>query len=624
MMSIKEGILGFILASALFFSEEVFSFAGEEINDMVELETVLVTSSRIPEKLSERTRSTSIITAEEIESMPIHSVPELLNYLAGVDMRQRNLYGVQVDMSIRGSSFEQVLVLIDGINFNDPQTGHHSMDLPLALEDIDRIEILRGNGSSLYGANAFGGVVNIITSKPTRKRPTRVKLSSGSHETCLANFSHTFKLDKFGSRFSFEKEKSDGHRSGTDFDNWGVFSSSTLDLSEGFLDLTWGYREKEFGADKFYGFYPSRERTRTTFGSAKLQYEGMKGINIEPRIYYRKHDDKFVLKRKEPDLYTNDHENLKYGGEVTCYLSLNSWGDMVFGGETGQEEIDSDGIRGGLRAEALGDHRRHNEALYAEYRNIFKNLRINLGTRFDHNSQYGDELSPSLSIGRRISNCLNLRLSLGRSFRAPTFTELYYQDPRKIGNPDLDTESAWSYELGGDYDLKSWIQVSITFFMREEDDLIDWVGLKSQPKQSRIYQVMNISDVRVRGVESQMKMKIGRLANLTGNYTFIYKDAKLDSKFISLYALDYPKHIFSFHINQSLPYKIKGVLGGVYKKRIKDGGYFMLNMRLSKKTGFLSMYIDCTNLLNKQYEDLLGARMPGTWIMLGLSLSKFL
>jgi iron complex outermembrane receptor protein len=467
-------------------------------------------------------------------------------------------------------------------------------------------------------------VINIITKKPAFKRRTRITSFSGSHETYQTSFSHTLNRDRFGTRLSLEKEESDGHRSGTDFDNWGILSASTLDLPEGLLDFSGGFKEKKFGADNFYGFFPSQEETRTAFGTVKLQYEGIKGITLEPKIYYREHDDKFILIREEPNVYTNDHKNIKYGGEITCYIPLKSWGDIVFGGEMGQEEIDSDGIRKVeqkvLEVPALGEHRRRSEALYTEYRKSFKNFWINLGGRFDHNSQYGDELSPSLSLGGVLSDRFKLRLSIGRSFRAPTFTELYYQDPRKIGNPDLETERAWSYELGGDLNLKAWMRASITLFMREEDDLIDWVGLKSEPESTRIYYVKNISEVTVRGVESQLKLKIGGSTNLTGSYTFIHKDAELDGQFVSLYALDYPKHLFSFNIDQNLPYGLKGVLGGVYKKRIRNGGYFTMDLRLSKKVGGFSLFVKGTNLLNKKYEDILGAEMPGTWIMGGMEI----
>ncbi|MBW1679622.1 MAG: TonB-dependent receptor [Deltaproteobacteria bacterium] len=608
-----------IITLSLIILNTVSSLAGAtDETEVTELEPVLVTASRIPTKLSKKTRSISTITDKEIESMPVNSVPELLNYLAGIDMRQRNLYGVQADASIRGSSFDQVLILIDGINFNDPQTGHLSLDLPLALEDIERIEVLRGHGSSLYGANAFGGVINIITKKPASKRLTQIKASTGSSETYRANFSHTVNLSKFDTRLSLEKEKSNGYRSGTDFDHWGIFSNSTVAFPKSLLDLSLGFKDKKFGADSFYVPFSSQERTKTKFGTVKFQYEGIKNFTIEPKIYYREHYDKFILKRENPALYTNCHKNYKYGGEITCYISLNSWGDMVFGGEMGEEKIRSHGIRQGSRADALGRHRRQNHAIYTEYRSPFESFWVNVGGRFDHNSHYGDEFSPSLSLGWRFSDSFKLRFSLGRSFRAPTFTDLYYRDPIKRGNPDLKPEQAWSYELGGDFNLKPWMQGSITLFMRDEDDLIDWVGLKSEPDNNRIYYVKNISEVKVKGVESELKLKIGKSTHLTGGYTFIHKDPELESRYVSLYALNYPKHLLNFKIAQSLPYGIKGVLGGVYKKRIEKGGYFTLDLKLSKKVGRYSLFISGTNLLNKKYEDILGAEMPGVWISGGI------
>lgn len=226
--------------------------------DLHGLEPVIITTTRTPTKLSHITRSASIIDASDIKNSTAHSVEELLKYALGVDIMQRGPYGVQADSGIRGSTFSQVLILVNGVRVNDPQIAHHNFDLGLTLKDIERIEVLRGHGSSLYGADAFGGIINIITKKPDKVK--YADISYGEYNTSLINGGFSEKRGNFGTSLSFEKKKSDGYRYDTDFDITTLSSNSTLNLPDlGSLNFLVGYTGKEFGANDFYGAYPSKE-----------------------------------------------------------------------------------------------------------------------------------------------------------------------------------------------------------------------------------------------------------------------------------------------------------------------------------------------------------------------------
>ena len=403
------------------------------------LEPVVITATRTPTELSQLARSVSVIDAMEIRNSGARSVEEVLEYSMGVDMRQRGPFGVQADPSIRGSTFSQVITLIDGIRVNDPQTAHHNFDLAVTLDSIERIEILHGHGSSLYGPDAFGGVINIITKAPG-KGGKHVDLSYGDHSTAIFNGGFSEKRGNLGSFFSLEKRKSDGYRGDTDFDTTTLSSNSTIEMPDfGSLGLFLGYTDKEFGANDFYADYPSREWTDTLFMSAGAELR--KGVLLEPKIYYRRHKDKFVLDNAKPDWYVNNHTTHIYGAEIQSSIPLGTLGTVVLGGEGVEERIESSN---------LGDHDAFRSAIYADGEAYFADRFIlNLGIRGDNHSTYGFELSPSARAGWKISS-FKLRSSVGRSFRAPSFTDLYYESPANMGNPDLEPEKAWSYELGAD------------------------------------------------------------------------------------------------------------------------------------------------------------------------------
>ena len=245
--------LGFAIAPVARGADE---YGGDSV---YRLEPVVITATRTPKGLSPLARNVSVIDSEDIRNSGARSVEELLKYSLCVDIRQRGPFGVQADPSIRGANFSQVMILINGVKVNDPQTAHHNFDLGLTLDSIERVEILHGHGSSLYGPDAFGGVINIITKKP-EKGSGYVDVSYGDHSTSIVNGGFSEKSGDFGSSFSVEKRKSDGYRPDTDFDVTTLSSNSTLEMPDlGSLELLLGYTDKEFGANDFYADYPSRE-----------------------------------------------------------------------------------------------------------------------------------------------------------------------------------------------------------------------------------------------------------------------------------------------------------------------------------------------------------------------------
>jgi len=597
----------FLLFLLLLFkcSHTLASFLEEE-SYLGDLGTVVITGTRIPQPASLVLRNVSIITANEIQYFPVHSSVEVLKYVPGVDLRERGPFGVQADLGLRGATFPQALVLVDGMRMNDPQTGHHNLDLPVNLADLERVEILHGHGSSIYGADAFGGVVNFVTRVP-QSRKVLLEAFAGGNRTGGGTFSFSDRFGNFGTLFSLGGKMSDGYRFDTDFTHFSFFSNSRLDFSQASIGLSLGYSEKEFGANDFYGDWPSREWTNTILGNIKAQWENWKNWAVESRLYYREHDDKFIGDITRSDSYANYHTTYLYGGEVQLRTQLEKVGELVMGGEVAREDIDST---------RLGNHSNTRAAIYTEYGAFTgKKYTFNPGIRIDHHSRWGWQFSPGVSIGYRPCARTSFHSSFGRSFRAPDYTELYYWSPKNVGNPQLVVEEAWSYELGGDFRLNNWLHSTATVFLREGRNLVDWVRKDSLSP----WEATKIKNLDTYGVESVFDVGFDDLTRFSLGYTFLESESQELENYVSKYALSHPRHQVFLGIGFPLIWGIRQNLKGRYKQGLGGKGYFVLDTLLSKSLGQVEFRLGATNLLDASYEEIPGVPMPGTSFDCGIN-----
>ena len=579
----------------------------EEESYLGDLGTVVITGTRIPRPASFTLRNVSVIGSDEINSSPVHSVTEVLKYAPGVDLQERGPYGVQADLGLRGATFQQVLILLNGVRMNDPQTGHHNLDLPINLDDLERIEVLHGHGSSLYGADAFGGVVNLITKAPEHHKAS-FEAFAGENGTRGGTFSFSDWLGNFGTRFSVGGNMSDGYRFDTDFKHFSFSSNSILDISKGSIGFSVGYLEKEFGANGFYGNWPSREWTNTISGNIRAQTEKWNNLVVESRLYYRQHDDKFIGDVTDADSYVNYHTTYIYGSEVQLRTLSEKKGEFVLGLEVAKEELEST---------RLGDHSNVRVAIYTEYGvSLGRRFALNPGIRIDHHSEWGWQSSPAINIGYHLSRQVRLRSSFGRSFRPPDYTELYYWSPKNVGNPRLVVEEAWSSEFGGDFGLNTWLHFRTTLLLRKERNLIDWVKRDSLSP----WEAVKITKVYTYGVESLFEIGLKSSTNLFLGHSFLKSESEELENYISKYAMTHPQHQVSLGIDFPLLWEIHQNLKGIYKQRSHRGGYFILDTRLSKTLGHLEFHLGATNLLDISYEEIPGAPMPGSSLDCGIKL----
>jgi outer membrane cobalamin receptor len=559
-------------------------------------ERVVVTANATPVPFENLSRAVTVLTREDIRNLPVHSIADILALTTSADIRSRSPFGLQGDISIRGSAFSQILVLVDGVRMNDSQTAHHNTDFPVQLQDIERVEVLLGPGSSIYGADAFGGVVNIITRREAD--PARASISAGQDGFIGGSFSTGFhrggaqqSISASGSRssgFQYDREFRDVAVSG----RTGFGNRSSLFVS---------YVNKEFGANGFYGPLPSREWTNQTFVSFERRWIGRSDTGSIIQGYFRTHGDRFILDIRTPDTAANSHRSYSTGAIIKTNYRLTDAGTVTLGGEVGSDWITSN---------TLGDHSFARMSLFTELRWLFgKAITIYPGLRFDYYSNFGSAMNPSLSGSWWVLPRLRLRSSVGRAFRIPTFTELYYTIPHYYEARDsLKPESAWSTELGADFiPAKNWLGF-LTLYSRQERNVIDWIRLSTADP----WRTDNIRKLHTIGAEIGLERSLGSRGRITMQYGRISTDAgRIDYE--SKYVLDYARDSWSASTWFPIPFRFGYKQNLAFKKRADGRSYWLMDGRLERRFQRFTAALDFMNLLNTHYQEVKDVDMPGRW-----------
>ncbi|MCX5686430.1 MAG: TonB-dependent receptor [Candidatus Omnitrophica bacterium] len=575
------------------------------------LEKIVVTPSRLVSDSAETGRSINILDSPAIALSSYNAIPDIIGNIGGIDIRRRGPEGVQSDVNIRGATFEENTVLIDGIRINDPQTGHYTMDLPVTLADVDRIEILKGPASSVYGPNSFGGVINIITKKPEGPKIS-LDASGGSFDYFNTLLSAAFPIGILGNRFTIEESRSTGYMPETEFNILSLSDSGVIKTDFGDYNFLFGYTKKDFGADTFYVPTYSNEEEHTDTRFFKIDGVIEKGgLKMTPKLFLRRHWDKFIIDRNQPGGMTNYHTNYSYGVELDFVLN-NNFMDAAYGFEVSRDTIDSTNIQ---------THSRTNDDMFFELSpHLLEKLAVNLGMRWDHSSGFNWAISPSASAVYELFKNFSVRGLVGRSYRIPTFTDLYYNDVKNAGNPDLRPESSWTYEAGADFKLDT-AYCSATYFHRNSYDTIDW----TRPNANSKWQASNIGTIATNGVELSLGIspktcwRESPVEKIFFEYTACDSYRKHD--YLSKYALDYLKQQISFGIEYDIVgFKNSWVLN--FKKRVGQAPCIVADFKLSKNIinkGKLNLtaFFEATNLFDTDYSEQSDVSMPGRWFKSG-------
>ncbi len=563
-------------------------------------ETVIVTANATAVPFENLSRTVQVFDSEDIDSLPIRNITDVLEHATSVDLRSRSPYGMQADISIRGSAYSQVLVLVDGVPINDSQTGHHNSDFPVQLQDVDRIEVLLGSGSSIYGADALGGTINIITRHPVKRVNGSIAL--GQYGLVDGSFATFFEKGNFKQSVSASGSRSSGFQSGRDFNN--VAASTRITLG-GHSTFFVSHVDKEFGADGFYGPAPSREWTNQTLISVERKFENKAGNKATLKGFYRTHGDRFLYDTERPAPFENRHRTHAAAVNLKAEYRLGSSGLMTLGGGTGGDWIGSSN---------MGDHSFAKTSLFSEFQwTPGSSTAIYPGIRFDYYSNFGASVNPSLSGSWWVLPRLRLRTSLGRAFRIPTFTERFYHDPNHEADAGLKPESAWSADAGAEYiPADNWLG-SLTVFARRERNVIDWV----RSSESEKWRTSNIRKLRTVGFELGLERSFSSKIRLGTQYSYISTNTdSIDSE--SKYVLDFARHSWNQFVSFELPLDMDYKQTLSYRRRSDGRSYWLWDGCLEKRFSKFIAAFDYTNLLDSHYQEIRGVDMPGRWFVVSL------
>ncbi len=596
----------------------------------IELVNVIIAENRLQVPFSESARSIHIITREDIGHSPAQSVNELLTYVTGVDVRQRGPGGVQADVSVRGGTFEQTLVLINGVKLSDPQTGHHQMNLPVTLDAIERIEVIKGPAARVYGQNAFAGAINIVTRVPDQPQVS-TRAYGGDFQTFGGSMGLTLPGQRYRQHLSLSHDRSAGYRPNADYQVTNAFYQLCLKTKSGQFNIMGGHGWRTFGAGGFY-VPESSEYEEVTTSLLSLDYQGKAGRwTFQPRVYGRRGHDDYVFLRDSPAAYRNMHTTHVAGAELnTTYRNV--LGVTGLGTEVRHERIGSNGIRtrrdstgaaiNTVTVPFLGQRQRTLLGFFVEHRFLLSDrLDVTPGLYVNWYSDYGWNYFPGIDASWEVDAAWRLFANVGRSFRIPTYTDLYYDGPTNIGNDQLRPEDAITYEGGVKYFGKTvWGQAS--YFRRDASQLIDWVRSGEEvPWQPR-----NFYDVDVQGVEVGVNINFSKkedplFRTLSLNYTYLNADLKNTETVESRYALDILTHQLILGADHRIWRGLRHNLRARYLDRatttLKD--YFLLDSRVYHQTEQLNIYVETTNLTDTRYSEAGYVPMPGRWLRAGVS-----
>jgi outer membrane cobalamin receptor len=585
-------------------------------------ETVVVTGTFEPLPLAEVQRSVMSIDLQQAPLL-FTSVVDYLRLDPSIDLRERAPGGVQADLSIRGSTFGQTLVLIDGLRVNDAQTGHHNLDLPIPLDSVSRIEVLHGAGSTFYGADAMGGAVNFITA-PAATSEFRLRAGLGNFGYNEQRAVASYATKQWSESITADRSFSTGFMTDRDFRNAAISSETHFNTALGGTTVLLSGADRPFGANQFYGPFNSWERTKGWF-AALTQDLGKQTVFD---FGYRRHSDEFILLRDLPSVYENNHVTESWQAALRRHDEVAQNTVISYGVEGFRDRIDSNN---------LGQHARNRGAIYAavDFRTVNR-VSFSIGAREETYNGARGEFSPSASAAYWISSKFKVRGAVSRAFRIPTYTDLYYSDPANVGNPNLRPESAWSYEGGIDWNSGGRVSLTATGFRRNERNGIDYVkcppgslfndangSCVASPGATDIWHAYNIDNLHFTGLETLFRYRLNDRQEFDLGYSGIYGAQQALNGLVSQYIFNYPTHNAYAGWQGSVGY---GVIArtriGVVQRYQRDA-YPLWDFSIARDTGRIRPYLQLTNLSDTSYQEIEGVAMPGRAIIGGVELVVF-
>jgi iron complex outermembrane receptor protein len=612
----------------------------------VELDPVTITASLDPVAASATGRNIVVIKGEQFQKLPVHSLDELLRYLPGIEVQMRGPMGAQSDIVLRGGTFQQVLVIIDGIRINDPNTGHFNSYIPVAPAEIERVEVLKGASSAIYGSEAVGGVINIITKTFAAKKDQKSKQliaqgAAGQYGLLngqLGGFYQNGNTAIAGGVLSNNASGQQQRGTRGFFHNTSASASVNQYINKYWnISLRSAYDARDFAAQNFYTTFKSdtaTEKVTALWNQLKLNYS-KSHHNFSLNIGYK---------------ITNDTYKFNTGAAANRNKSKLLQGLAIYNWHAGEKTTLTTGaqwVNKKIISNDRGDHTLNQAGTFLILaQRIGNHLNVNPAARLDWNERSGWQLVPQINLSYKLPYW-QLRGSAGKTIRDADFTERFNNYNKtlvtsgSIGNPDLESERSFSYETGADFFGLKNMKISATGFRQQFTHLIDYVPTPyaEMPRKVNLSPAgtyaltKNIARVNSTGIETdiQYAKQFDNKHQLWATFGMTWIDSKSNDSTPSFYVSSHAKFLSNFNIQYSIHW-FSISFNGVYKQRNAQASipinaslskeYFVFNLQTQTYVykNKLSVFGEVDNLFNKQYSDLLGSQMPGRWVMGGFKL----
>ena len=617
----------------------------EQMADSVTVDEVTVSADKVTSTFSQLIVPVAIVKADDFAAAPQQSLVDALEYTAQVDIRQRGLLGVQSDLSIRGGTTDQNAIILNKINITDPQTGHNNFTLPVDINDVERVEIIVGQTGRASGVATLSGALCFFTPVDTIDR-YRVTVANGDYGLYKISASASTGSGKLNNFAAASVSHSDGYVSNTDFDIHNLFYRGVLAVGKSNINAQVGYTEKCFGSNGFYSLsYPEQyEENESWLASVGTDIDF--GPEVSVNAYWRRLNDYYALVRSNPAFYQNYHQTDVYGANMQGSV-VTRWGTTTFGLENRTEKIKSTrlGHETGRSVEVKGrDSIFYNHFSDRNYTTLSANHKF-VTQRFALSAGCvallcdGAHVYPGVDVTCMVTSSLCAFASANAAFRQPTFTDLFYQSPKNIGNENLKSEEVTTYEVGLKAD-RPLFSARAVLYLKRGRNIIDWVRLSND----EMYVAQNVTEVNTFGQEfdivvrpeSLFKQKYLIVSELRCGYSHIGIQ-KSTGQYESLYALDQLRHKLTASATLRSMGNVECNVRMVYQHRNGNydvsnpatqqvethpyKGFTTIDVGISLRGKHATPFVEATNICDVKSFDFSGLTLPGRWFKAGVKVN---
>ena len=611
-----------------------------------ELDAVSVTGSRAPMTVEQSPKIVSVITRDDIHRAAAQTINDVLKLATGVDVRQRGGFGVQTDISINGGTFDQITILLNGVNISNPQTGHNASDFPVALADIDHIEVLEGAASRVFGTSAFNGAINIVTKK-AKNDGVSASVEGGSFgsfgaqgrvQTAYAKGKWTHAYSASGGY-----KRSDGGTDNSDFEKGQGFGQVNLSYDQRFdINAQVGISTQSYGANTFYSAKYNNQYEKTDHGMASLNlslHNQEKTWEIAPQFYYNKFKDHYQLIRGT-QIGENYHDLDVYGGGLNANVAW-ALGKTAVGFDISKECIYSTALGEELAEKDYKDisgsdrqytrkGERTNTNIMLEHNFIFGGFTLSAGVLANKNTGLDNDFRfyPGMDMSYRPNNNWKFYASWNKALRMPTYTDLYMSNAVQQGDINLNPEKNSTFKVGTQY-RQTGFAATVSGFYAHGTNMIDWVQTSVTEQNDSKYHVMNIGKLNNMGYNVDATIYMRELVpnsfitRIKLGYAYIYQDHKTETNILkSLYALEYLKHKAVFGLDHQIWSKLSASWSVRWQQRMNGyHPYTKVDCKLMWDEKKYNIFVKADNITCHRYYDLTAVKQPGLWIMAGASVN---